>query len=236
MTAHIAAKQEEIAKVVIMPGDPLRAKFMAEKFLENPRCINEVRGMLGFTGTYKDKLVTIMASGMGAPSMGIYAYELFKFYDVEEIIRLGSFGAYDENLKLNDMVIVRDAYSDSSFAEVQTRCRAGVMRATPSLLDKLILKAHDLGFHPMVGRMYSSDVFYSDYINHDLMHSVFNCLGTEMECFALFHTARFLNKKAGAIVTASDHFKNREKLSPKEREEAFSDMFKIALEVACEEA
>lgn len=232
MSTHIEARKEDIAKTVIMPGDPNRARFMALKFLENPVEVNSVRSMFGYTGTYKGKKVTIMGSGMGMPSMGIYSYELFKDYDVDKIIRVGSVGAYAEELNVFDVILVNEAYSDSTFAKVQNFTLANTNRPSKALNNELKKAAENLGIKVHEGRIYSSDVFYSDYINHEEMYKVNHCLGTEMESFALFHNAKVLGKEAACLLTVSNHFFKDQDLSSKDREEAFDLMFKIALEVA----
>lgn len=231
MTTHIAAKNGDIAKLVIMPGDPKRAEHMAHQFLDDPKCINNIRGMLGFTGRYKGKEVTIMASGMGMPSMGIYAYELFKDYGVEEIIRVGSMGAYSEKLNLFDVVLVEEAYTDSSFAKVQNNDERSVIPSNVDLNKRLEKSAKELEINLTRGRIYTSDVFYKGKENYKEIAAAHNCLGVEMEAFALFAIAEFFNKKAACLLTVSDHFVTNEETSPKEREISFSDMFDIALNI-----
>lgn len=231
MSTHIAAKNGDIAKLVIMPGDPKRAEHMAHQFLENPRCINNIRGILGFTGKYKDKEVTIMASGMGMPSMGIYAYELYHDYEVEKIIRVGSMGAYNEKLNLFDVVLVEESYSDSSFAKVQNNDERNIMPSSKELNNLLVESAKELGININKGRIYTSDVFYKGNDNYKELVSKYACLGVEMEAFALFATAEFFGKEAACLLTVSDHFITGEVTSAKEREIAFSDMFEIALNI-----
>ena len=160
-TPHNHAKPGEIAKTVLMPGDPLRAKFIAETFLENPRLFNTVRNMYGYTGTYKGKEVSVMGSGMGMPSIGIYSYELFAFYGVENIIRIGSAGSYTPEHDIYDVVIAKDAFSESSYALVQTGCKDNVLLPSPTLNEKLINAAKELGIDAHLGRIHSSDVFYA---------------------------------------------------------------------------
>lgn len=229
MSNHIEARKGEIAKTVIMPGDPLRAKYMAEKYLDSLKLVNTTRGMLAFSGYYKNKFVTIMASGMGMPSMGIYSYELFKDYDVDNIIRVGSVGAYDMNLNTHDVILTTEAFTDSSFARVQNNTLANINYSSSGLNNKLKEVGNNLGIKLHEGRIYSSDVFYSDYINHKEMRDVNKCLGTEMESFALFHNASLFNKRAACLLTVSNHFFKDQDLSKEEREKAFDDMFLIAL-------
>lgn len=230
MSTHIEAKKEDIAKIVIMPGDPNRARFMANKFLTDIKEINTVRAMYGYTGNYKGKKVTIMAHGMGMPSIGIYSYELYKDYDVDLIIRVGSVGAYADELEALDIVLVSESYSDSNYAKVQNNTLSNLNY--PSLIVNKKLKeiANKLNINIHEGRVYSSDVFYSDSIDHLKMYKQNNCLGTEMESFALFHNARILNKKASCLLTVSNHFYKDIDISAKEREEAMDKMFIIALE------
>ena len=230
MTAHIEAKKEEIAKNVIMPGDPLRAKEIAEKYLENAKCINNVRGMLGFTGTYKNKPVTVFASGMGMPSMGIYAYELFKFYDVETIIRVGSTGAYTPDLKLYDVVLADEAYSNSSFAKVQSNNTNQILKPTENLNNKIKHTAEKLNMKLHTGRIHSSDVFYKENNEYQKMVKEHNCICVEMESFALFQTADLLKKQAACLLTVSDSFVTKEETTSEERQKSFTQMIELALE------
>lgn len=230
MTAHIEAKKEEIAKNVIMPGDPLRAKEIAEKYLENAKCINNVRGMLGFTGTYKNKPVTVFASGMGMPSMGIYAYELFKFYDVETIIRVGSTGSYIPDLKLYDVILANEAYSNSSFAKVQSNNTNQILKPTESLNNKIKNTAEKLNMKLHTGRIHSSDVFYKENNEYQKMVKEHNCICVEMESFALFQTADLLKKQAACLLTVSDSFVTKEETTSEERQKSFTQMIELALE------
>jgi purine-nucleoside phosphorylase len=233
-TPHIEAKSPDlIAKTVLMPGDPLRAKYIAEKYLENVTTFNTVRGMLGFTGTYKGRRISVMGSGMGMPSIGIYSYELFKFYDVENIIRIGSCGAYSPDLKLYDVIIVKAAYSESSFAFAQGKETKDVLSANAELNEKLINIAKNLNIPVHLGRIHSSDVFYREESGiHEKLYREKGCLAVEMESFALFHNANVLNKKAACILTVSDSLVTHEATTSHERQVAFEQMMKIALEMA----
>ena len=224
MTVHIKALKEEIAKTVIMPGDPLRAKFIAETYLKDYKLINNVRGMLGYTGFYNDKKVTIMASGMGNASMGIYSYELFKFYDVDNIIRVGSCGAYTSDLKLYDLILVEESYSTSSYAQVQNGCQDKVLKSSTKL--NTIIKNNGV---IKAGRIYCSDVFYKENDNYKELYEKENCLAVEMETFALFHNANVLNKHATAILTVSDNLVTKEETTSEERERSFTKMIELAL-------
>ena len=229
MTPHNEAKREDIAKIVIMPGDPKRAKYIAEKYLTDVKLVNQVRGMYAFTGNYKQKRITIMASGMGMPSMGIYSYELFKFYDVDVIIRVGSMGAYDSSLDLYDVVVATESYSDSTFAKVQDNTMDNILYSNVFINEQIANTAKEMNINITLGRVYSTDVFYHKESNIDYMNNELMCLGTEMETFALFHNAKHLGKKAAAILTVSDHLRTGKETTPEERERAFNNMIEIAL-------
>ena len=203
MTPHIEAKKEDIAKTVIMPGDPLRAKFIAENFLENYKLVNTVRNMYAYTGLYKGEKVTIMASGMGMASIGIYSYELYKYYDVKNIIRIGTAGSYTPDLNIYDVVLTNTCYSDSSFAKVQNNDEENMINASNSLNLYIMQIAERYG-----------------------------CVACEMESFALFHNAKILNKRAACLLTISNSFVTGEETSSEEREKKLTDMIKIALETS----
>ena len=228
MTPHIEAKKEDIAKTVLMPGDPLRAKYVAENFLDNYRLVNQVRGILAYTGTYKGKEVTVMASGMGMPSIGIYSYELYKFYDVENIIRIGTAGAYSESIDLFDIVISEDAYSQSSFASLQGYDK-DTIPANSELNNVIIETAKRLNKKYRVGRIHSTDIFYGDVDINDLYYNK-KCLAVEMESFALFYNALKFNKKAACILTISDNLITKKETTSYERQTALNDMIVLALE------
>jgi purine-nucleoside phosphorylase len=233
-TPHIAAKNKDLfGKTVLMPGDPLRAKFIAETYLTDVTQVNGVRNMFGYTGYYKGEKVSVMGSGMGMPSIGIYSYELFKFYDVERIIRVGSMGAYSSELKLYDVVIVTDSYSESSFAKVAYDYDEDVMPSSHGITTRLQEAAKKLEISYRLGRIHSSDVFYRH--QGDVFKDVrdkHNCLGVEMESFALFSNARFLGKEAACILTVSDSLVTHEATSAEERQKSFNKMMEIALEAA----
>ena len=229
MTPHISAKVGEIAKTVIMPGDPLRVKYIAENFLDNSKLVSNVRGIFAYTGTYKGKEVTIIASGMGCPSMGIYSYELFKFYNVENIIRIGSCGSYIKDLNLFDLVLVDECYSDSNYAKYQNGCTLNILSSSKELNDVIINKANELKFNIRTGRVYCSDVFYSDVVNNKEIVDKYNCLAVEMESFALFHNANVLGKKATCVLTVSDNLVTGLKASSEERETGFNNMINLVL-------
>lgn len=233
-TPHNQAKPGEIAKSVLMPGDPLRAKFIAENFLKGARLVNEVRLAYAYTGEYKGKEVSVMASGMGMPSMGIYSYELFKFYGVDQIIRIGSSGAYVEELRLYDVVLAESVWSDSSFAMVQNGAGEDIIYPSSRLNDKIKTVSERLNIPMSLEKVHSSDVFYTEPHMDDYrkIYENHHCTCVDMESFALFHNARILEKDAACLLTISDSFPTGESASPKERQESFTNMMKIALEAS----
>lgn len=232
MTPHNEAKKGEIAKTVLMPGDPLRAKYVAEKFLTDIKLVNKVRNVLAYTGLYKGKEVTIMASGMGMPSIGIYSYELYNFYDVENIIRIGSAGAYTKDIDLYDVILTDEAYSLSSFAKVQGY-DSNTIKASESLNEKIKEVALKTNKEIRVGRIHSSDVFYADTDFRKLYENE-KCLCVEMESFALFYNALKLNKNAACLLTISDNLETKEETTAEQRQNSFNDMIELALDTAIE--
>jgi len=232
-TIHNNANYGDIAKIVLMPGDPLRAKFIADKYLDNVVCFNELRGMLGFTGVYKGKKVSVMGSGMGMPSMGIYSYELFKFYGVEKIIRIGSCGAYSEELDLLDTVLVNNAYSESAFALTFSGCTDKVMKSSRELTDLLYNVSNRLNIKVKRGTILTSDGF-DYYIDvKSLLNRIpkdINCICADMECFGLFHVANILNKEAACLLSVVDSHAKKTLVSSKDRENSLKNMIEIALE------
>ncbi|MGL5020655.1 MAG: purine-nucleoside phosphorylase [Mycoplasmatales bacterium] len=233
-TPHIGVTDKNlVAKTVIMPGDPLRAKFIAENFLEDVVQINSIRNMLGFTGTYKGKKVTVMGSGMGMPSIGIYSYELFAFYDVENIIRVGSAGAYVKELNLFDIVISTEAYSESTFATIVNEDNSNTQKATKSLNDLLEASAKKFGYDYTLDKIHSSDVFYrANFEDFKTIAKEQGCVCVEMESFALFANAAKLGKNAACILTISDSLVKEEATSAEQRELSFTKMMEIALDAA----
>lgn len=232
MTPHINAEKGVIAKTVLMPGDPLRAQYIAKTYLTDVKLVSDVRNILMFTGKYNGKEVTVAASGMGCPSMGIYSYELFKFYDVEAIIRIGSAGAYEKDLKLYSTLLATQAYSDStSFAELVTQEKTNIAYPSEILNNKLIEAAKNLNIDIETGRIHSSDVFYA---TRDLTTTIklTQARAVEMESYALFINAKLLNKKAACLLTISDNLITKEETTALERQNSFNDMMKIALEAA----
>ena len=229
-TPHISALKGEIAKTVIMPGDPLRAKYIAENYLEDYKEFNHVRGMLGYTGTYKGKRISVMGHGMGIGSMGIYSYELYKFYDVDNIIRVGSCGGYLKEMKLFDVILVERAYSGSTFAKIAYGYDEDLMYPDENITNKLEETAKNRNKHIYKGTVHSGDCFYYD--PEVKTKDPYPTIAGEMESFALFANARYLNKKAACLLTISD--KKDEKATPEERQTAFNEMIEIALDTAIE--
>lgn len=231
MTPHISAKKEDIASVVLMPGDPLRAKYIAENFLENPKLVNEVRNMFMYTGTYKGKKITIAGSGMGCPSIGIYSYELFKFYDVEAIIRIGSGGSYVKELNVYDTFNVKDAFGESDYAKIAANIDKRIVPSTLDLYELINSTAKELKIKLQTGTAHSSDVFYR--FNDSMKFAKENNLQiVEMESYALFANAIATNKKAACLLTVSDSFVTKEATTAEERQVKFKDMMTLALETA----
>ena len=213
-----------------MPGDPLRSKFIAETYLENPVLVNNTRGVHGYTGTYKGKRVSVMASGMGIPSIGIYSYELFNFYGVENIIRVGTAGGISDSVKLRDVVLGMSAYTDSGYGRQFFPGNLAPC-CSFSLLEKAVAAARQMGVEPNVGALYSSDVFYDEADNAGKLRKL-GVLAVEMEAAALYMNAARAGKNALAICTVSDHLFRGEALPAEERQIGFTKMMEIALEIA----
>ena len=231
-SASIAAEESQIAKVVLMPGDPLRAKYVAEHYLENPVCFNTVRNMLGYTGTYKGKKISVMGHGMGVPSVGIYSYELYQFFGVDTIIRIGSAGGVGDNVKLRDVVIALGASTNSHFADQYRFPGQLCATADYGLLKDAVAAAEKLGVRADVGQVFTADQFYNDNPEAGEMYRKFGILALEMEAAGLYWTAQRLGKKALSILTISDHIFTGEALSAQERQDSFHEMMEIALETA----
>ncbi len=231
-TAHNKALPGDFAKTVLMPGDPLRAKYIAETYLTDCKLVNNVRGIHGYTGKYKGVPVSVMASGMGMPSIGIYSYELFSFYDVENIIRIGSAGAINNNVKVRDIVIGMGACTNSNFASQYKMPGTFAPICSYKLLEKVVdeCKNHGASYH--IGNILSSDTFYNDDADATERWGRMGVLAIEMEAAALYMNAARLNKNALAICTISDHILTGEELSADERQTSFGEMMEIALETA----
>ena len=230
-TPHISAKPGDFGKTVLMPGDPLRSKFIAEHFLKDPVLVNNVRGVQGYTGTYQGVKVSVMASGMGMPSIGIYSYELYNMYDVENIIRVGSAGLIDPNLKIRSVVAAMSAYSNSAYGDQYGfRGNLGAC-ASYDLLSRAVETAKKMNVTLTVGPTYSSDTFYDERSQLDVLQKL-HVLAIEMEAYALYLNAARAGKNALALLTISDNPYTGESCTPQEVRETFTQMMEIALEIA----
>ena len=233
MSAHIfAAKKNEIADTVLMPGDPLRAKFIAENYLEHAVCYNQIRGMCGYTGNYKGTPVSVQGSGMGMPSMGIYSYELFHEYDVNNIIRIGTAGSFHENVKVGEIVLALAASTDSNWQHTYHLAGTFSPCADFGLLIKAKEQAEAMGLTYHAGNILSSDVFYEDREGWWNSWAKMGCLAVEMEAAALYMNAARLGKHALCICTISNHFEHEFELTAEEREKQLTDMIELALNTA----
>lgn len=234
MTPHNEAQKGDIANIVIMPGDPLRAKYIAENFLDNYILVNSVRGMYAYTGNYKGKRITVMASGMGMPSMGIYSYELFKFYDVQTIIRIGSCGAYSKNLNLFDIILSENCYTEGNYALTMNNENSHIVSSSDDINNIIKETAKDNNINLYVGNTVCTDCFdiYMTDVNEFLSRvpEGFNPISAEMEAFALFYTARLLNKKASCIMSVVDSKYIDKVATPEERQTGLNNMIKLALD------
>lgn len=233
MSTHInAANKKDIANTVLMPGDPLRAKFIAENFLEGAKCYNEIRGMYGFTGTYKGVPVSVQGSGMGMPSMGIYSWELYTEYDVENIIRIGTAGSFHDDIKVKDIVVALAASTDSNYIHAFDVPGNYAPCISYDLLTKMQAASAETGIGFKAGNMVSCDVFYETKEDWWQRWRSMGIMGVEMEAAALYMNAAYNKKNAMAIMTISDHFVTGEKATAQERQNTFTDMMKLALETA----
>lgn len=236
MSIHNEAKKGEIAKVVIMPGDPLRVKYIAENFLENYKLVNQIRNILAYTGTYKGKEITVMASGMGMPSMGIYAYELYQFYEVDCIIRIGSCGSYVEDLNLLDIVLVNESYTMGNFAEQMSGEKCDTVQASEAINQKIQETSKEQNIACIKTNVACTECFDAymihpeEYVKKLPKEKQITC--SEMEAFALFYTAKRLNKKAACLLTVVDSNCKKEVLQAQAREKSLNQMIKLALESA----
>lgn len=231
-TPHNQAEIGEIAQTVLMPGDPLRAKFLAETYLEDVKQFNAVRNMLGYTGLYKGKRVSIMGSGMGQPSIGIYSYELFTQYGVESIIRIGSCGSLQEDIHLRDIIIAQGSCTDSNFVHQYELPGTYSAISSYDLLEAAVTQAKQKNLTYHVGNVIASDIFYHADEGAAQKWASMGCLGVEMESYALFATAAHLKKKALTLLTVSDSLVTSEETTAQEREKTFTAMMEVALEIA----
>ena len=231
-TPHINAKPEDFAKTVLMPGDPLRSKFIAENFLEGARLVNNVRGIQGYTGKYKGEPVSVMASGMGMPSIGIYSYELYNFFGVENIMRIGSAGAMSESVRVRDIIIGMGASTTTNFAVQYGLEGTFAPIADYKMLKLAVEEAERIGARYSVGNLLSSDIFYNANPEASKKWEKLGILGVEMEAAALYMNAAYAGKRALAICTVSDHLLTGESLDSDARQSSFTEMMEIALNVA----
>ena len=233
-TPHNNARMGDIAKTVLMPGDPLRVEYIAKNYMEDAVCFNKVRGMLGYTGTYKGKELTVMAHGMGIPSMGIYSYELFKFYGVEKIIRLGSCGSYSKDINLLDIILVDKSYTESNFSYTLNNEHVNLAESSKNLTDLVENVAKRENINIVRGNVCSSDCF--DWYMTDLSKFLerlpknLNIIAAEMESFALFYIAKLLNKEAACLLTVVDSHAKKEELTAEQRQNSIDKMTILALE------
>ena len=230
MSIHISAKPGEIEKIVLLAGDPLRAKYIADNFLQNVKLVSSTRNIYFFTGTYKNKPLTVGASGMGCPSIGIYSFELFTEYEADCIIRIGTCGAYTKKMKLFDLVNAETACSESTYAECAFGYKKDSFKHQGNAFDIINEIAKELDMELKVGPIHSGDVFYRAEKDKPAIVKKYKCLAAEMEAFALFANARYLKKSAATILTVSDIIPTHEKISADEREKALSPMINLALE------
>lgn len=235
-TPHNEANKGDIAKTVVMPGDPLRAKYIAENFMENYKLVNQVRGMYAYTGTYKGKELTVMAHGMGMPSVGIYTYELFKFYDVENIIRIGSCGGYKPELKLFDIILSENVFSESNYALTLNNDNCHTTSSNAKLNSIIKNTARESSLNIVSGNTVCTDCFdvYMTDVNKflDRIPDNFNPVAAEMEAFALFYNAKLLNKKASCLMSVVDSKFIKKIATPEERQTGLNNMIKLALDSA----
>lgn len=232
MSVHIKAKKGEIANIVLQPGDPLRAKYIAENFLSDAVLVSDTRNIYYFTGTYKGKTITVGASGMGCPSIGIYSYELFTEYEVDTIIRIGTCGAYSTDLKIYDVLNVEHAASESTYAKYAWGIEGDIISHQGVVYDAINTTAEELAINTKKVNIHTSDIFYRKEEGTPEVALKHNCLAVEMEAFALFANAKHLGKNAATILTVSDIIPTQEFISADEREKALKPMMELALETA----
>ncbi|UOE37838.1 purine-nucleoside phosphorylase [Chryseobacterium oryzae] len=232
MSIHISAKKGEISKVVLQPGDPLRAKYIAENFLENAKLVSQTRGIFYYTGTYKGKEITVGASGMGFPSIGIYSFELFTEYEVDTIIRIGTCGGYSNDVKLFDLLNVENAASESTYAKFAWGFEDDILPHQGNIYHVINETAEQLGLKTRATNIHSSDIFYRKDPSIPEIATKYSCPAVEMEAFGLFANAKQLGKNAATILTVSDIIPTQEQISSDERERALKPMIELALESA----
>lgn len=232
MSVHISAQKGDIAKVVLQPGDPLRAKYIAENFLENAKLVSQTRGIFYYTGTYKGKEITVGASGMGFPSIGIYSFELYTEYEVETIIRIGTCGAYTTDLKVFDLLNVENAASESTYAKFAWEIDEDIISHQGNIFEIINRTAEELSLKAKSTNIHSSDIFYRKDPSVPAIATKYSCPAVEMEAFGLFANAKYLGKNAATILTVSDIIPTHENISADQREKALQPMIELALEAA----
>lgn len=232
MSVHIAAKKGEIAKTVLQPGDPLRAKYIADNFMEEVKLVSQTRNIFYYTGLYKGKEISVGASGMGIPSIGIYSFELYTEYEVDTIIRIGTCGAYNTDLKLFDLLNVENSASESTYAKFAWGIEEELIKSQGNVFDNINQTAEKLSLNIQPTNIHTSDIFYRKDEDLPTIATKYNCSAVEMEAFALFANAQYLGKNAATILTVSDVIPTREKISADEREKALKPMIELALETA----
>ena len=230
MSTHIGAKKEDISNLVLICGDPLRSKYIAEHYLENYKLVNEVRGMYGYTGYYNGKRISVMSHGMGIPSAGIYTYELFNEYDVDVMIRLGTAGSYTGELEVSDLLLVTESYSDTVYDDNLEGSNIDTISSDEELNNHMEDIAKKMGILLKKGKVYSSDNFYTKDDISEKMKTEHGCMAVEMESYVVFLTAKHFNKKSACVLTISDSFVSGKQLTSEEREKKLYDMIKIGLE------
>ena len=232
MSVHIAAKKGEIAKTVLQPGDPLRAKYIADNFMEEVKLVSQTRNIFYYTGLYKGKVISVGASGMGIPSIGIYSFELYTEYEVDTIIRIGTCGAYTTDLKLFDLLNVENSASESTYAKFAWGIEEELLKSQGNVFETINQTAEKLSLNIQPTNIHTSDIFYRKDEDLPAIATKYNCSAVEMEAFALFANAQYLGKNAATILTVSDVIPTREKISADEREKALKPMIELALETA----
>ena len=232
MSVHIAAKKGEIAKTVLQPGDPLRAKYIADNFMEEVKLVSQTRNIFYYTGLYKGKEISVGASGMGIPSIGIYSFELYTEYEVDTIIRIGTCGAYTTDLKLFDLLNVENSASESTYAKFAWGIEEELLKSQGNVFETINQTAEKLALNIQPTNIHTSDIFYRKDEDLPAIATKYNCSAVEMEAFALFANAQYLGKNAATILTVSDVIPTREKISADEREKALKPMIELALETA----
>ena len=235
-TPHIESNLEQIAPIVLMPGDPLRAKYIANHFLENVEIVNTVRNMIAYTGTYKGNRITVFPSGMGIPSIGIYAYELYKYYDVEKIIRIGTCGSFHKDIKLLDVILSTGAYAKTYFPKLLDNKEVDYISSSKELNEKIERVSQEENISLKIGNTITSDVFdvYCDSIDEFRKNYTEDALSVEMEAFGLFYLAKKLNKEAACLMTVVDSLFDERSISSEDRETSLNEMIKLALEAIIE--